>query len=113
MLRMHKYSRGTLYCSSIRMCFQLRLGYHQVRIKEEDIYKTAFRTSYVHYDFVVVQFSLTNDPTTFMCLMNIILHPYLDKFVIVFIDAILIYSKNEEDADNLAAVLRSLREHQL
>ena len=61
----------------------LRLGYHQVRIKEEDIYKTAFRSRYWHYEFVVVPFGLTNAPTTFMYLMNSVLHPYLDKFVII------------------------------
>ena len=70
----------------------LRLGYHQVHIKEEDIYKTAFWTRYVHYEFVVVPFGLTNALTTFMCLMNSVLCRYLDKFVIVLIDDILIYS---------------------
>ena len=70
----------------------LRPRYHQVRIKE-DIYKTNFRTKYGNYEFIIVPFGLTNVPTTFMCLMNSALHPYLDKFVIVFIDGILIYSK--------------------
>jgi len=92
----------------------LRSGYHQVHIKEEDIYKTAFRIRYGHYEFVVVPFGLTNAPTTFMCLMNSVLHPYMDKFMIVFIDDILIYSKNgEEHVKHLAKVLRFLREHQL
>lgn len=92
----------------------LRLGYHQVQIKEEDIYKTSFRTRYENYEFVVVPFNLTNSRATFMCLMNNVLHLYLDKFVIVFIDDILIDSKNEEDhAKNLVAVLRFLRGHQL
>ena len=72
----------------------LRLGYHQVRIKEQDIFKTVLRTRYGNYEFVVVQFSYSNAPTTFMCLMNSVLRPYLDKFVIVFIDDILVYSKN-------------------
>ena len=71
----------------------LRLGSHQLRIKEGDIYKTTFRNRYGHYEFVVVPFSLTNVPTTFMCFMNNVLCPYLDKFVIVFIDYILIYSQ--------------------
>ena len=92
----------------------LRSGYHQVRIKEEDIYKTAFRTRYKHYDFVVVPFGLTNVPATFTCLMNSVLCSFLDKFVIVFIDDILVYSKNEEEhAEHLVGVLRFLREHQL
>ena len=90
----------------------LRYGYHQVHIKEEDINKTVFRTRYGHYQFVVVLFGLTNVTTTFMCLMNSVLHPYLDKFVIVFIDDILVYSKNEEEhAKHLATVLRLLREN--
>lgn len=75
----------------------LRLGYHQVRIKEEDIYKTTFRTRYRHYEFIVVSFGLTNVPTTFMCLMNSVFNKYLDTFVLVFLDDIPIYYKNEED----------------
>ena len=92
----------------------LRLRYHQVRIKEEDIFRIAFKTKYRHYEFVVVPFGLTNSPATFMCLMNSVLCPYLDKFVIVCIDDILIYSKNEEEnSDHLVAMLRLLKEHQL
>ena len=102
--------KGAVLFSNIN----LRSGYHQVHIKEEDIYKTTFRTRYGHYEFVMVSFGLNNSPSTFMCLMNSMLHPYLDKFVIVFIDDILIYSKNEEEhAEHLAAMLRLLREHQL
>ena len=87
-------------------------GYHQVCIKEEDIFKTVFRTRYGHYEFVVVPFGLTNDPATFMCFMNSVLCPYLDKFVIVFINDILVYSKNEEEhVENLATILRLLREN--
>eukprot|EP00253_Pinus_taeda_P023678 PITA_23678 len=86
----------------------------QVRIKEEDIDKISFRTRYGHYDFVVVPFRLTNAPTTFMCLMNSVFCSYLDKFVIVFIDDILLYSKIEkEHAEHLAIALRLLREPQL
>jgi hypothetical protein len=92
----------------------LRSGYHQVRIKEEDVSKTAFRTRYGHYEFTVVPFGLSNAPTIFMCLMNGVFREYLDKFVIVFLDDILIYSKSEEESEHhLRMVLQVLREHQL
>ena len=92
----------------------LRSGYHQVRIKEEDISKTAFRTRYGHYEFIVVPFGLTNAPATFMCLMNGIFRKYLDKFIIVLLDDILIYSKSEkEHEENLRITLQLLRENQL
>jgi hypothetical protein len=88
--------------------------YHQVRIKEEDISKTAFRTRYSHYEFTVVPFGLSNAPVFFMCLMNGVFREYLDKFVIVFLDDILVYSKSEEEHENnLRMVLKVLREHQL
>ena len=77
-------------------------------------FKTAFRTRYGHYEFVVVPFGLTNAPTTFMCLMNSVFSGYLDKFVLVFLDDIIIYSKNEEEhEDNLRLTLQLLREDQL
>ena len=69
----------------------LRSRYHQVIIKDEDVFKTAFRTRYGHYEFVVMSFGLTNTLASFMCLMNNVLSKYLDKFVVVFIDGILIY----------------------
>jgi hypothetical protein len=92
----------------------LRSGYHQVRIKEEYINKISFRTRYGHYEFTTVPFGLTNAPIVFMCLMNGTFKNYLDKFVIVFLDDILIYSKLEEQHEkHLRMVLQVLREHQL
>jgi hypothetical protein len=90
----------------------LRFGYHQVIIKGEDIHNTTFRMRYAHYKFVVVPFGLTNAPTTFMCLMNNILGKYLDKFILLFVDDIMVYSKTrEEHEDYLRLVLHVLREH--
>jgi hypothetical protein len=92
----------------------LRQGYYQVRIKEEDITKTAFNTRYSHYEFVVMPFGVTNAPAVFMDLMHWIFRPYLDKFVVVFINDILIHSRSPEDhAAHLKLVLEKLREHQL
>jgi len=92
----------------------LRSGYHQLMIKREDFSKNAFRTRYGHYEFLVLPFGLTNAPAYFMDLMNMEFHPYLDKFVVVFIDDILIYSKSrEEHADHLHIVLNTLAEHKL
>ena len=72
-------------------------GYHQVWIKDEDIFKKTVRTRYGHYEFAIMPFRITNTPTIFMCLMNNVMHKYLDKFVVVFIDETLIYSKSEEE----------------
>ncbi|GJY20661.1 putative reverse transcriptase domain-containing protein, partial [Tanacetum coccineum] len=85
--------------SSVYSKIDLRFGYHQLRVHDEDIPKTAFRTCYGHYEFQVMPFGLSNAPTMFMDLMNRVCRPYLDKFVIMFIDDILIYSKTNEEHD--------------
>ena len=102
--------RGAQVYSKIDLC----TGYHQLRVREVDIPKTAFRTSYGHFEFIVIPFGLTNALAAFMDLMHRVFHPYLDQFVVDFVDNILIYSKTkEEHEDHLRIVLYALREHQL
>nr|GEY78760.1 putative reverse transcriptase domain-containing protein [Tanacetum cinerariifolium] len=100
--------------SSIYSKIDLRSGYHQLRVREQDIPKTAFRTRYGQYEFQVMPFGLTNAPAVFIDLMNRVCKPYLDKFVIVFIDDILIYSKDEKEHEEyLKAILELLKEERL
>ena len=92
----------------------LRTGYHQLRVREIDIPKTAFRTRYGNFEFTVMPFGLTNAPAAFMDLMHRVFQPYLDKFVVVFVDDILIYFQSEwEHEYHLRIVLQLLRDHQL
>ncbi|GJQ92507.1 putative reverse transcriptase domain-containing protein [Tanacetum coccineum] len=100
--------------SSVYSKIDLRSGYHQLRVRDEGIPKNAFRTRYGHYEFQVMPFGLTNAPAVFMDLMNRVCKPYLDKFVIVFIDDILIYSRNkEEHANHLRIILELLKKEKL
>ena len=88
------------------------MGYHQLRVREVDIPKTAFKTRYGHFEFTMMPFGLTNAPSTFMDLMHRVFQPYLDDFIVVFVDDILIYSQSEEEhEDRLRIVLQLLRDH--
>jgi hypothetical protein len=100
--------------ASVLSKIELRSGYHQLKIRESGIPKTAFRTRYGLYEYTVMSFGLMNAPAYFMYLMNKVFMEYLDKFVVVFIDDILIFSKTEEEHDtHVRLVLEKLRAHQL
>jgi hypothetical protein len=92
----------------------LRSGYYQLRIKELDVLKTAFRTCYGHYEFLLMSFGLMNTPAVFMDLMNHVFRPYLDRFVVIFIDDILVYSSSDQEHEqHLRLILQTLREYRL
>lgn len=100
--------------ASVFSKIDLRSGYHQIKVKDEDVQKTVFRTRYEHYEYSVMPFGVTNAPGVFMEYMNRIFHEYLDRFVVVFIDDILVYSKSvAEHAEHLRIVLEVLKEKKL
>ncbi|KAG8486936.1 hypothetical protein CXB51_020505 [Gossypium anomalum] len=103
-----------LKCATVFLKIDLCSSYYQLRVEESNVPKTTFRTRYGHYEFLVMPFGLTNAPAVFMDLMNRIFRPYLDRFVVVFIDDILVYSRDENEyADHLRIVLQTLREKKL
>ena len=103
-----------LYGSRVYSKIDLRSGYHRLRVQEGDVPKTSFRTRYGHYEFRVMPFGLTNAPATFMDLINRVFQSYLDRFIIDFIDDILVYSSSpKERSEHLRIVLQTLREQQL
>ena len=92
----------------------LRQGYYQLKIREADISKTVFNSQYGYFEFVVMPFGLTNAPAAFMDLMHRVFRPYLDSFIMIFIDDILVYSRSEEEhEEHLRVVLQTLKEHKL
>ena len=106
---MFDHLRGARVFSKI----DLHTRYHQLRVREVDIPKTTFRTQFGHFEFTVMPFGLTNAPAAFMDLMHRVFQPYLDKFVVAFVDDILIYSQSEEEhEDHLRIVLQAHRDHQ-
>nr|GEV87648.1 putative reverse transcriptase domain-containing protein [Tanacetum cinerariifolium] len=112
--RLKFYKEMEKNCSSVYFKIDLRLGYHKLCIKEEDIPITAFKTRYGHFEFQVMPFGLTNVPAVFMDLMNRVCKLYLDKFVIVFIDDILVYSKDgEEHGKHLKIIVELLKKERL
>ena len=100
--------------ASVFSKIDLRSGYHQLRIKDVDVHKMAFRMWYGHYEYLVMLFGLTNAPVAFMDLMNRVFRPYVDRFFMVFIEDILVYSKDREDHDTyLRVVLETMRKERL